>query len=187
MVKSEATPGEITVNPGDRIPGVSMHNLNASLNYDVTQDWTIGLSAVMHSWSYLRGNENNKHQPGLARPVIAQEILPDGTPGSFKTFYRQPSTNPGRIPGYTVFNFQTSYKFNQEWTATMLVNNVFDREYFSAGWLGVNPFSPSINGAIGPDGYNHNSGDWLSTNFIAPGAPRGIWFGLNWRYDPNKK
>ena len=36
----------------------------------------------------------------------------------------------------------------------MLVNNLFDKEYFSAGRLGRNPFSPSINGAIGPDGYN---------------------------------
>jgi hypothetical protein len=67
----------------------------------------------------------------------------------------------------------------------MLVNNLFDKEYFSAGRLGVNPFSPSINGAIGPDGYNHNSGDWLSTNFVAPGAPRGIWFSLNWHFVPD--
>ena len=42
-------------------------------------------------------------------------------------------------------------------------NNLLDKEYFSAGRLGVNPFSPSIHGAIGPDGYNHNSSDWLST------------------------
>jgi outer membrane receptor protein involved in Fe transport len=105
----------------------------------------------------------------------------------YDTVYRPPSTNPGKIPGYTVFNFQTSYKFNKEWTATLLVNNVFDKEYFSAGRLGVNPFSPSINGAIGPDGYNHNSGDWLSTNFVAPGAPRGIWFSLNWHFEPDKQ
>ncbi len=58
-------------------------------------------------------------------------------------------TNPGKVPGYTVFNFQTSYKFNSEWAASLVVNNVFDKEYFSAGRLGVNPFSPSIPGPFG--------------------------------------
>jgi hypothetical protein len=24
-------------------------------------------------------------------------------------------------------------------------------------------------------------------NFIAPGAPRGVWFSLNWQFDPNAK
>ncbi|MGQ2964920.1 TonB-dependent receptor domain-containing protein [Methylophilus sp.] len=177
----ETTSGEITVEPGDRIPGVSLHNLNANFSYDLTPDWRVGLSAVMHSWSYLRGNENNEHRPGVARPVIIQTFNPNG----FQTVYRQPSSNPGKIPGYTVFNFQTSYRFNKEWTATLLVNNLFDKEYFSAGRLGVNPFSPSINGAVGSDGYNHNSGDWLSTNFVAPGAPRGVWFSLNWHFVPD--
>jgi Fe(3+) dicitrate transport protein len=90
------------------------------------------------------------------------------------------------VPGYATFNFQTRYKFNSEWSASMQVNNLFDKEYFTAGRLGRNPFSPSILGAIGPDGYNHNSFDWLSTNFIAPSAPRGVWFSLNWHFDPKK-
>lgn len=181
----DTTSGEITVKPGDRIPGVSLHNLNANFSYDITPDWTVNLGAVLHSWSYLRGNENNEHRPGVARPVIIPTYDANGTATGYQTVYRQPSSNPGKIPGYTVFNFQTSYKLNKEWTATMLVNNLFDKEYFSAGRLGVNPFSPSINGAVGPDGYNHNSGDWLSTNFVAPGAPRGIWFSLNWHFVPD--
>jgi outer membrane receptor protein involved in Fe transport len=187
LTGGEVAPGMITVRPGDRMPGVSLHNLNASVNYDVTDKWSMGLSAVAHSWTYLRGNENNKHRPGVPRPVVMREYDANLLPLGWKTVYRQPSSNPGKLPGYTVFNFQTSYKFNKEWTATMLINNVFDKEYFSAGRLGVNPFSPSINGAIGPDGYNHNSGDWLTTNFIAPGAPRGVWFSLNWQFDPNSK
>lgn len=181
----DTTSGEITVKPGDRIPGVSLHNLNANISYDITPDWTVSLGAVMHSWSYLRGNENNEHRPGVARPVIIPTYDANGVATGYQTVYRQPSSNPGKIPGYTVFNFQTSYRLNKEWTATVLVNNLFDKEYFSAGRLGVNPFSPSINGAIGPDGYNHNSGDWLSTNFVAPGAPRGIWFSLNWHFVPD--
>jgi outer membrane receptor protein involved in Fe transport len=168
----------IHVKKDNRMPGVPLHNLNASVSYEVTPKWQVGVSAVLHSESFVRGNENNEHKVG----VVQTRGLGSGGDAS-----RQPTSNPGTVPGYAVFNFQTSYKFNTEWTATMLVNNVFDREYFTAGRLGRNPFSPSIDGAIGIDGYNHNSNDWLSTNFIAPSAPRGIWISLNWQFDPNKK
>ena len=168
----------IQVKPGNRMPGVSLHNLNASMSYEVTPKWQLGLSAVLHSDSYVRGNENNEHRVG----VVQLRGL-----GAAGNALRRPTSNPGTVPGYAVFNFQTSYKFNSEWTGSILVNNLFDREYFSAGRLGRNPFSPSIQGAIGPSGYNHNSNDWLSTNFIAPGAPRGVWFSLNWQFDPNAK
>ena len=172
--------GVIRVEPGDKMPGVSLHNLNANVSYDLTDKWTVGLTAVAHSESYLRGNENNEHQVGVA----SVRQFPSGN-GGVGTITRQPATNPGKIPGYATFNFQTSYKLSKEWTATMIVSNLFDKEYFSAGRLGVNPFSPSINGNIGVSGYNHNSSDWLSTNFIAPGAPRGIWFSLNWHFVPD--
>ena len=172
--------GVIKVKPGDRMPGAALHNLNANLTYDLTDKWVVGLTAVMHSDSYARGNENNEHRQGATqyREVslgVGQTVLVP----------RQQTTNPGTLPGYATFNFQTSYKLSKEWTATMIVNNIFDKEYFSAGRLGRNPFSPSILGAIGPDGYNHNSSDWLSTNFIAPGAPRGVWFSLNWHFVPD--
>lgn len=172
--------GIIQVKPGDRMPGVPLQNLNASVSYDFTDKWTVGLNMVAHSDSYLRGNENNEHREGVPRPIFVN--IPGQGP---TTVYRQPTTNPGKVDGYATFNFQTSYKFNKEWTATMVVNNLFDKEYFSAGRLGLNPFSPSILGAVGPDGYNHNSGDWLTTNFIAPGAPRGVWFSLNWHFQPD--
>jgi hypothetical protein len=166
----------IDVKPGSRIPGVSLHNLNASVNYAVTDKWTVGLSGVAHSDSYVRGNENNEHKVG---------VIQDRGMGAAGNALLRPTNNPGTVPGFAVFNFQTSYKLSKEWTATMIVNNIFDREYFTAGRLGRNPFSPSINGAIGPDGYNHNSNDWLSTNFISPGAPRGVWFSLNWHFVPD--
>ncbi|WP_047533486.1 TonB-dependent receptor domain-containing protein [Methylotenera sp. N17] len=176
----------ITVKPGDRMPGVPLHNLNASMNYEVTPKWQVGLSAVLHSESFIRGNENNKHKQGVAETYVIS--VPDGVGGFVPvTATRQPFTNPGKVAGYTVFNLQTSYKFNNEWIATMQISNLFDKEYFSAGRLGRNPFSPSINGAIGPGGYNHNSDDWLASNFLAPGAPRGIWFSLRYSFDPNAK
>ncbi|AKR42653.1 TonB-dependent receptor domain-containing protein [Methylophilus sp. TWE2] len=173
--------GIIIVEKGDRMPGVSLHNLNASVNYEVTDKWTIGLSTVAHSDSFVRGNENNEHRQGAIRTIT----YTDPVTNLQRLIQTPPTRNPGKVDGYAVVNFQTSYRFNKEWTATMIVNNLLDKEYFSAGRLGVNPFSPSINGAIGPDGYNHNSDDWLSTNFIAPGAPRGVWFSLNWHFVPD--
>lgn len=174
--------GVIEVEKGNRMPGVALHNLNATVSYDVTDKWIVGLTGIAHSESFLRGNENNAHRKGVIR--FADLPNEDG----LNILQPLPATNnPGKISGYATFNFQTSYKLNSEWTASMFINNLFDREYFSAGRLGRNPFSPSIAGAIGPSGYNHNSNDWLSTNFIAPSAPRGIWFSLNWRFDPNKK
>ena len=182
---------QITVKPGDRMPGVPLHNLNATLSYDVTPKWNVGLTAVAHSESFVRGNENNNHKK-ITTPDIysdGSKVVPAGTPNA-KVIYRQRTfSNPGKVPGYATFNFQTSYKFNNEWTASMLVNNLFDKEYFSAGRLGINPFSPQIgNTPADPNGsgYNHNSAEWQSTNFIAPSAPRGIWFSLNWQFDPKK-
>ena len=172
---------QIKVTPGSRMPGIPLHNLNASVSYDVTDKWNIGLSAVAHSWSYLRGNENNQHQVGA--PNVQQ--LYDGQGGAI-LLTRQPFNNPGKISGYTVFNLQSSYKLDKGLTLGLQVNNLFNHQYFSAGRLGVNPFSPQINGAIGPSGYNHNSNDWLNANFIAPGAPRGIWATLNYEFWADK-
>lgn len=178
--------GRIRVKPGARMPGIPLHNMNATLSFDMTPQWQLGLNAVVHSGSFLRGNENNEHQQGQAITVNVPTYDATGAPdGGYRLAKRQPANNPGSIAGYATFNFFTSYKFNKEWTATMMINNLFDKEYFSAGRLGRNPFSPSIYGAKGPDGYNHNSGDWLSTNFLAPGAPRGVWFSLNWHFAPD--
>src|SRR5690606_5360499 len=101
-----------------------LHNLNASVSYEVTDKWTIGLSAVMHSESYLRGNENNEHKKGV---IQYREVR---LPNSIALVPRQQTNNPGKVPGYATFNFQTSYKLAPEWTASLLVNNLFDKEYF---------------------------------------------------------
>ena len=174
----------IQVKKGNRMPGVPLHNMNASIGYDVTDKWNVGLSAVLHSESFVRGNENNQHKQGVIQRTV---ILTNPITGVQTIGQTQPTNNPGKVAGYATFNFQTSYQFNKEWSATLLVNNLFDKEYFSAGRLGRNPFSPSINGAIGPSGYNHNSGDWLSTNFIAPAAPRAAWISIRYEFAPDKK
>ncbi|MAX50844.1 MAG: TonB-dependent receptor [Methylophaga sp.] len=169
----------IDVEPGSRMPGVSLHNLNATVNYQVTPKWTLGLTAVAHSSSYVRGNENNKHRPG----VVLYDTTDRRVNGVPVKVARKATNNPGKVPGYMVFNFQSNYQLTKNFSVNLLVNNIFDKEYFSAGTLGRNPFSPSTYGAIGPDGYNHNSLEWNSTNFVAPGAPRGAWVSVRWLFD----
>lgn len=166
----------IDVEPGDRMPGVSLHNLNATVTYDVTPKWNIGLTAIAHSESFVRGNENNKHRKGVVL-TETKEIS-----GKQVVVNRKPTSNPGKVPGYMTFNFQSTYRFDENLSVNLLVNNLFDHEYFTAGTLGRNPFSPGTYGAIGPDGYNHNSLEWDSTNFVAPGAPRGAWLSLRWQF-----
>ncbi len=184
---------QITVSPGNRIPGVPLHNLNATVSYDITPDWTVSLTGILHSESFVRGNENNKHQEGAANSRYLSCTAPtviDGIQyGNDTCATKIDSPNfryPGKVPGYAVWNLKTSYKLTKNLTAGLMVNNLFDREYYSAGRLGINPFSPSINGAIGPGGFNYNSNDWLASTFLAPGAPRSAFFTLTYDFDVGK-
>lgn len=167
----------IEVDPGDRMPGVPLHNLNATVAYQVTPKWQVGLTAIAHSSSYVRGNENNEHRAG-ATLRDTKYIEDEG----YVQVERKASLSDGEVPGYVVFNFQSSYRFNENLSVNLLVNNIFDTEYFSAGSLGRNPFSPSTYGAISQSGYNHNSLEWDTDTFVAPGAPRGAWLSLRWQF-----
>ena len=63
---------------------------------------------------------------------------------------------------------------------------LFDKKYFTAGRLGINPFAPSTVGAIGPSGWNYNSSEWQNTTFVGPGAPRALFVGLQYRWGADK-
>lgn len=164
----------ITVEPGDRMPGVPLHNVNASLTMHPLERLDIGISMVAHSSAYVRGNENNDHQVGAVDTTIA--------PGTGAVVSVRPYTDSGKVGGYALFNLKTSYRVDKHFTVFAQVNNLLDKEYFSAGRLGINPFSPSINGTIGPSGWNYNDNDWLNSTFIAPGSPRAYWIGLEYKF-----
>ena len=178
----EGTYQQIKVSRGDSMPGVPLHNLNANFSYELTDKWTVGLNAVMHSSAFVRGNENNKHKAGPATPLDLCNIL---TTAGCDAIARA-DFGSGKTAGYTVFNFQTSYKFNPEWTLGLQVNNIFDKQYASAGRLGLNAFSPSIKGVIGASGFNYNSSDWQGTSFLGTGAPRAGWVTLSYAFQPDK-
>lgn len=178
----EGTYQQITVTPGNRMPGVPVHNLNFNFAYDINNDWRVGLNMVAHSEAFVRGNENNKHQAGTAKPLIG----PFCDAGNTTCTVQRADFGDGKTAGYAVLNLNTSYKLSPEWTLGLRINNLLDKEYASAGRLGLNAFSPSIRGAIGASGFNYNSADWQGTSFLGIGAPRSAFVTLSYEFQPKK-
>jgi outer membrane receptor protein involved in Fe transport len=177
----------IQVEPGDRMPGVPLNNFNFSWMYKLTPDFKVGLTMVAHSDAFVRGNENNEHTPG-PNPGVYKYVYDADLDATVKTWVAAPDyTSSGKTAGYAVFNLRASYDLGKGWTAGMLINNLLDKTYYSAGRLGLTPFTPSTYGAIGSSGFNYNSSEWLSTQFISAGAPRGVWFSLSYDFDASKK
>jgi len=201
--------GKILVEEGDRLPGMSLHNFNATVGYDITEKWNVQLTGVAHSMFYLRGNENNEHRENaervrtLADTPINQQVCVETDPidPSICTRFenrivgytpgakiRYPNyLGKGSLPFYAVFHLQSSYKLGKGFKVSAKINNLFDNEYASAGRLGTNPFSPSTIGAIGPSGFNYNSDEWRTTDFIGPGGPRSLWVTLSYDFSPGGK
>jgi len=109
--------GEIEVRPGNRLPGLPRHSLKLTLDARPSENWRVGAQWQAYSGQYVRGNENNAHQP-------------DGD-----AFNGQ-----GRIGGYAVLNLTTTWQFAPGWELFAKLSNVFDRRYASAGALGENAF-----------------------------------------------
>ncbi|MDD2876707.1 MAG: TonB-dependent receptor [Acidiphilium sp.] len=55
--------GNITIMPGDHLPGIPQNLIKFGGNYDVTPKWSIGISATAQTSSYLYGDEANLTQP----------------------------------------------------------------------------------------------------------------------------
>lgn len=184
---SSALYNQIEVKPGDKMPSVPLHNINASWGYKITPSWKVNLTMVGHGGAFLRGNENNEHTPGPGRDLYVSVLDPITGQKNSAIIQGPAARYSGRSPGYAVLNFRTTYDLGKGWTAGAMVNNLLDKEYFSAGRLGLTPFAPSVNGAIGPGGFNYNSSEWLSTQFMSAGAPRGVWFTLAYDFDASRK
>jgi outer membrane receptor protein involved in Fe transport len=139
----------INVGRGDYLAGIPKHQLKLRGEWQALPNWTIGTNVVAFTSQYSFGNENNKDQGEGAK-----------------------------VRGYAVMNMDTRYKFaNSGWQAFARVNNVFDKEYYSAGMLGETFFDAS--GAF-------QGGDDERSFLVSPGAPRAGWIGLRYEFGGKK-
>ncbi|MBV8628274.1 MAG: TonB-dependent receptor [Paraburkholderia sp.] len=56
--------GNITVHPGDRIPGIPENTLKLRFDYAATSKWNIGTNILYRSSIFARGDENNQDANG---------------------------------------------------------------------------------------------------------------------------
>jgi outer membrane receptor protein involved in Fe transport len=114
---------EIEVRPGDSIPGLPRHSFKLAADWLALPGLSVGAQLRAYSGQYVRGNENNQHQP-------------DGVDFN----------GAGRIGGFAVVDLTGSWKFGKNVELFGKVANVFDRRYATAGILGENAFDAA--GAI---------------------------------------
>lgn len=114
---------EIEVRPGDRIPGLPQHSFKLAADWMALPGLSVGAQLRAYSGQFVRGNENNRHQP-------------DGVDFN----------GAGRIGGFAVVDLTGSWKFGKNFELFGKVANVFDRRYATAGILGENAFDAA--GAI---------------------------------------
>lgn len=61
---SATAQGNITVHPGDRIPGIPENTLKLRLDYAATAKWSVGANILYRSSIFARGDENNQDSNG---------------------------------------------------------------------------------------------------------------------------
>jgi outer membrane receptor protein involved in Fe transport len=94
---------------------------------------------------------------------------------------------PGVTPGYAITNFRGQYDLSKHFQLAVQIDNLFNREYYTAAWLsntvltaqGAFQSLPFPAFASGPYAGNVPS---QSATFFAPGAPRRAWVELRVKF-----
>ncbi len=151
--------GLITILPGDHIPQVPGHLLKLYFDLHPARKLSVSADFTLISASYVRGNENNLHQP-------------DGV------YY----LGNGKIPGYGIVNLGGRYHVNARYELFAEVNNLLNRHYYTAGQLASTPYDDSGNFTPRPfPAYGAGSDAAYAvrnTTFLSPGAPVTVFGGL---------
>jgi len=193
----------ITVEKGDHIPLIPKHVGKLFAAYDISDKFKVGGDALLISGSYVRGNENNEHQPGTVTYDCSSAIASSGATLSTETslagaayagntintcgsngIYKANSgtfKGVGKVAGYAIYNIFASYEVKPKITFFGRVNNLFDKEYNTAGQLGQDPFNSSGNIQTSP--YGSSKTFTIGDTLVAPGAPRSAWVGFRWEFD----
>jgi outer membrane receptor protein involved in Fe transport len=155
--------GNITVQPGDRIPLVPQNMLKAFAELAATKKIFLDLDFVAVGRSFARGNENNQDQP-------------DGV------YF----LGPGFSPGYGVLNAGAHYQALKRVQLFVEINNLLDHHYYTAAQLGPTPFDTSTNpaGAFVARPFPAVNGDFpiRTSTFFAPGAPINVFGGMRFTF-----
>jgi outer membrane receptor protein involved in Fe transport len=156
--------GVITVHPGNRIPLIPKQTGKAYLEFEATSKLGLDLSEVAVSSSYARGNENNAYR--------ADSVYYQG---------------PGVSPGFAVTNFRAHYDLTRHLQLAVQIDNLFNRQYYSAAWLSNTAVTST--GAVQSlpfpayaDGPYAGNAPAQSVTFFSPGAPRRAWVQLNVKF-----
>ncbi len=151
--------GTITIRPGNRIPQVPQQMMKIFADYRPMRKLSINADFNLIGSSYVRGNENNQHQP-------------DGV------YY----LGGGQSPGYGVVNLGSRYRLGSHYELFAQINNLLNRHYYTAGQLASTPyddngaFTPRPLGSINFDGETQYP--VRNSTFLAPGAPITVFGGL---------
>ena len=148
--------GVITIVPGNRIPQVPQHLLKVYADYHPLRKLGISVDFQGIGSSYVKGNENNQHQP--TGPYYL---------GS------------GKSPAYGIVNLGSRYTFGPHYELFAEINNLLNRHYYTTGQLATSPYNDS--GAFtGREFRPYASGDYpvRNTTYYSPGAPVTVFGGL---------
>lgn len=153
--------GLITILPGNHIPQVPQQMMKVYADYHALSKLFLDADFQLIGASYVRGNENNLHQP-------------DG-----KYYLGQ-----GTTPGYGVVNLGIRYKFNSHYQLFAEINNLFNRRYYTSGQLASTPYDDEGNFSARPfPPYPTTPGGDAAypirnTTFVSPAAPITVFGGL---------
>jgi outer membrane receptor protein involved in Fe transport len=148
--------GNITVQPGDRIPQIPRNIFKAYVEYQPTAKISADLDFDAVGRSFARGNENNLDQP-------------DGI------YY----LGQGFSPGYAVVNLGAHYQVQKRMQFFVQINNLLNKRYYTAAQLAPSPYDNNQNFIARPFPADASGNFPIRTStFFAPGAPIGAWGGI---------
>jgi outer membrane receptor protein involved in Fe transport len=151
--------GLIEIQPGNRIPLIPRHLGKVYADIRPTSKLLVNLGLTAFSGAFARGNENNEHED-------------DGT------YY----LGEGTSPGYAVINLGLRYQVHRHVELWAQVNNFLDLKYYSGAQLGPMGFTNAGNFIARPFAAVNGEFPVRQSTFLAPGAPRGAWAGIRFRF-----
>jgi outer membrane receptor protein involved in Fe transport len=142
----------IQAKPGMRVAGIPKNVLRFGVDWVPTEKFKIGMTFLTSSNLITQGNEDG--QIGGDDNVI---------------------TKDASVDGYTVVNLNAKFEPLNELTVFVRATNLFDSTYETYGAMAESAFN-YVGSFVDED-----SGPTVS-KFVAPGAPRGFFVGLNYKF-----